>query len=130
MLQNYYDNGMPAAKLQGARWLKSRRSNSQGNCVEIAELPGGRVAMRNSRHPDGPARLAEEAWAGAVIGMLVSVLLTRILTFTNRLWQVSPNDPITLAVVFAVVTAAGFFACYIPARRATRVDPMVALRHE
>ena len=55
MLKNYYDNGMPAAQLQGAQWLKSRRSNSQGNCVEIAELPGGRVAMRNSRHPDGPA---------------------------------------------------------------------------
>ncbi|MFC7730143.1 DUF397 domain-containing protein [Actinomadura keratinilytica] len=48
-------NGMPATKLHGARWLKSRRSNSQGNCVEIAELPGGRVAMRNSRHPEGPA---------------------------------------------------------------------------
>lgn len=55
MLKNYYDNGTPAANLQGAQWLKSRRSNSQGNCVEIAELPGGRVAMRNSRHPDGPA---------------------------------------------------------------------------
>ncbi|MFA1548678.1 DUF397 domain-containing protein [Actinomadura chokoriensis] len=55
MLQTDYDNGTPAADLQGARWLKSRRSNSQGNCVEIAELPGGQVAMRNSRHPDGPA---------------------------------------------------------------------------
>jgi len=52
---NTYDNGMPATSLPGARWLKSRRSNSQGNCVEIAELPGGRVAMRNSRHPEGPA---------------------------------------------------------------------------
>ncbi|MFD0855748.1 DUF397 domain-containing protein [Actinomadura adrarensis] len=51
----FYDNGMPATGLQGARWQKSRRSNSQGNCVEIAELPGGRVAMRNSRHPEGPA---------------------------------------------------------------------------
>ncbi|MQY04190.1 hypothetical protein ACRB68_22410 [Actinomadura sp. RB68] len=48
-------NGMPATSLQGARWLKSRRSNSQGNCVEMAELPGGRIAMRNSRHPEGPA---------------------------------------------------------------------------
>ncbi|MEU5882773.1 DUF397 domain-containing protein [Spirillospora sp. NPDC047279] len=50
-----YDNGMPATRLRGARWLKSRRSNSQGNCVEIAELPDGQVAMRNSRHPEGPA---------------------------------------------------------------------------
>ncbi|WP_084338374.1 DUF397 domain-containing protein [Actinomadura oligospora] len=51
----YPYNGMPATSLRGARWLKSRRSNSQGNCVEIAELPGDRVAMRNSRHPEGPA---------------------------------------------------------------------------
>lgn len=53
MLKTY--NGMPATKLQGAQWHKSRRSNSQGNCVEMAELPGGSVAMRNSRHPEGPA---------------------------------------------------------------------------
>lgn len=48
-------NGMPAETLDGARWQKALRSNSQGNCVEIAELPGGRIAVRNSRHPDGPA---------------------------------------------------------------------------
>ncbi|MBA9003434.1 MULTISPECIES: DUF397 domain-containing protein [Thermomonospora] len=53
MLKTY--NGMPAAELHGARWHKSRRSNSQGNCVEVAELPGGSVAMRNSRFPEGPA---------------------------------------------------------------------------
>jgi ABC-type antimicrobial peptide transport system permease subunit len=67
---------------------------------------------------------------GALVGLLVSLLLTRVLTLTNRLWQVSPNDPVTLAAVFAVVTVAGFLACYFPARRATRVDPMVALRTE
>jgi hypothetical protein len=48
-------NGMPAGTIDGARWQKAHRSNSQGNCVEIAELPGGRIAVRNSRHPDGPA---------------------------------------------------------------------------
>jgi hypothetical protein len=48
-------NGIPAGKLDGARWQKAHRSNSQGNCVEIAELPGGHIAVRNSRHPDGPA---------------------------------------------------------------------------
>jgi hypothetical protein len=48
-------NGMPAVRLQGVTWVKSRRSNSQGNCVELAELSGGKVAMRNSRHPEGPA---------------------------------------------------------------------------
>ena len=48
-------NGIPATRLSEARWLKSNRSNSQGNCVELAELPGDRVAMRNSRFPEGPA---------------------------------------------------------------------------
>jgi hypothetical protein len=48
-------NGIPAAELGGAVWVKSRRSGSQGNCVEIAELSGDAVAVRNSRHPDGPA---------------------------------------------------------------------------
>jgi hypothetical protein len=49
-------NGTPANQLPPLRWQKSRRSNPSGNCVELAELPGGRgVAVRNSRDPDGPA---------------------------------------------------------------------------
>ena len=48
-------NGMPASELQGVIWRKSRHSNSQGTCVELASLPGGAIALRNSRHPDGPA---------------------------------------------------------------------------
>ncbi|RLU85826.1 DUF397 domain-containing protein [Streptomyces griseocarneus] len=48
-------NGMAATDLIGAVWRKSRHSNSQGSCVEFAKLPDGGVAVRNSRHPDGPA---------------------------------------------------------------------------
>jgi Domain of unknown function (DUF397) len=48
-------NGMPARELRGARWRKSGFSSAQGNCVEAARLAGGQVAVRNSRHPDGPA---------------------------------------------------------------------------
>ncbi|MFE7706811.1 DUF397 domain-containing protein [Streptomyces sp. NPDC005151] len=48
-------NGMAATELRGVVWQKSRHSNSQGSCVEFAKLPDGGVAMRNSRHPDGPA---------------------------------------------------------------------------
>jgi hypothetical protein len=51
-------NGMPASDLDGVTWHKSRRSGPQGgNCVEIAHLPDSQVAIRNSRHPSGPALL-------------------------------------------------------------------------
>jgi hypothetical protein len=60
-------NGMPAAELHAARWQKSRRSNSQGNCVELAQLPGGEVAVRNSRHPDGPALIYTRSEIAALI---------------------------------------------------------------
>ncbi|GAA3494787.1 DUF397 domain-containing protein [Streptomyces prasinosporus] len=45
---------MRASQLD-ARWIKSRRSNAEGNCVEVAPLADGAIAMRNSRDPDGPA---------------------------------------------------------------------------
>jgi len=54
-------NGMPAAELGGVRWLKSRHSNPNGECVELAALPGGEIAMRNSRFPVGPVLLYTQA---------------------------------------------------------------------
>jgi hypothetical protein len=48
-------NAVPAGDLPGARWRKSGRSSAQGNCVELARLSGSKVAIRNSRHPAGPA---------------------------------------------------------------------------
>lgn len=60
-------NGMAASKLRGVVWQKSRRSNSQGNCVELARLPGGDFAIRNSRHPAGPALIYTRAEIEALI---------------------------------------------------------------
>lgn len=48
-------NGMSATHLRGAAWRKSTRSGAQGNCVELAALDTGEIAVRNSRDPDGPA---------------------------------------------------------------------------
>lgn len=66
MMHRVY-NGMPAEELHGVTWQKSRRSNSQGNCVEMAALAGGDVAVRNSRHPDGPALIYTRAEIEALI---------------------------------------------------------------
>lgn len=60
-------NGISAAKLPQAKWQKSRLSKSNGNCVEIATLPAGQVAVRNSRHPTGPALIYTRAEIAALI---------------------------------------------------------------
>lgn len=49
-----YDD-ISTSQIPSAVWTKSQRSNPSGNCVEMARLPEGVVAMRNSRYPDGPA---------------------------------------------------------------------------
>ena len=54
-------NGMPAGDLGAVRWRKSQHSNPNGACVELAALPSGEIAMRNSRFPVGPVLLYTQA---------------------------------------------------------------------
>jgi predicted permease len=68
------------------------------------------------------------AVAGAVAGAAASLGATRVLG--SLLYQVKARDPLTIAVVSGVVIAVSLFACWIPARKATKVDPLVALRYE
>lgn len=50
-----YVNGMQAGTLESVAWIKSSHSNATGNCVEMAVLPGDRIAIRDSHDPHGPA---------------------------------------------------------------------------
>jgi hypothetical protein len=71
------------------------------------------------------------AVAGIAIGAVAALLLARLLpSFSHLLYGVWPWDPLTLMAVSLVLISVALLACYLPARRAARVDPMIALRHE
>jgi len=65
---------------------------------------------------------------GIGLGVPASIALARIVQ--NRIWGIKSVDPLTLVAVAVLLTLVGLAACYFPARRAIKVDPMVALRHE
>ena len=92
---------------------------------------GLRVALGAS--PSNVSRLvlsqaARLALSGTAIGVVASLALARLIR--SLIFQVSPTDPATFISVSAVMIAVALLACYIPARRATRADPMQALRSE
>jgi putative ABC transport system permease protein len=66
--------------------------------------------------------------AGIVLGLVGALGLTRLMG--SMLYGIKPTDPLTFISVAAVLAAIAMLACYVPARRAMKVDPMEALRHQ
>jgi putative ABC transport system permease protein len=65
---------------------------------------------------------------GLALGLAVAVALTRLME--KLLFGVSPTDPLTFIVVALMIIIVALLACWLPARRAAKVDPMIALRYE
>jgi predicted permease len=91
------------------------------------------VRMALGAQPEDVLRLvighgAKMALAGIFIGTAAALLLTRLMA--NQLFGVSTHDPLTFTGVAVLLIVVAVAACYVPARRATRIDPMAALRHE
>jgi putative ABC transport system permease protein len=99
----------------------SRRTRETGVRMALGAVPRDilRMVVGQAMRP---------VLVGLGVGLLASVILARGLA--NLLYGVRTSDPLTLAAVILTLTSISFFACYLPARRATRVDPSIALRWE
>jgi putative ABC transport system permease protein len=103
---------------------------SQGVIQRTREI-GVRMALGATRQNVLAMILREGArlaLVGAAIGILLAFLLTRLMS--SMLYGVSAHDPLTFLIIPALLFAVALAACLIPARRATKVNPMVALRYE
>jgi len=102
-------------------YLVGQRTNKIG--IRMA-LGAQRLDVLSMVLADG----ARMTFVGVAIGVVSALGLTHLMA--NMLFGVRPTDPITFGAVAVLLCSVAMFACYLPARRAMRVDPLVALRYE
>jgi putative ABC transport system permease protein len=103
------------------RYSVAQRTQEIGVRIALGARPRDVLTLIVGRGLVAPA-------AGLGIGLLAALALTRVLA--HALFETSPTDPITLGAVTLTLLVSAFLACVLPALRAARVDPVVALRHE
>ena len=103
-------------------WTVSRRTREVGIRMALGAQPGDvlKLILKQGMLLAG---------CGVVIGLAAALIATRLID-TQQLYGVRAADPLTFAVIALLLTAVSLLACYLPARRATRVDPLQALRYE
>lgn len=103
-------------------WIVSQRTREVGIRMALGAQPGDVLKLIIKQG-------LVLTLAGVVIGLLAALAATRLID-TQQLYGVSATDPFTFSVIALLLTAVSLLACYLPARRATRVDPLQALRYE